>query len=389
MTTPKAKDPLDALQLLVNDVLVQTGKALRASRRDSQGNFPPSQGVLQPKLPDTIRAFHSALDDLENDIIRAKSVLLRDLNQIRAQNHSSDESRSLAQTTQLEPQSKSPMAIEIESSPQAAPKEEAIENDGPGNKPVGAPIPDMGMGLGLDLGISDLAQPTVSIKEENISSQALIGLHAGGPGPVKTESKESNYEAPIAPMDVTLEGTQANIGGGGGGGGDDTVLELTNSDLNFTDMEFTLAPTAPTNDNQNQPGSDGNAAASNTEPSFDLSSFGATDGATGSMSSLENMLPANSTEQPAPTTNAPEGRLADGQPHTEAEKKEPMAEPALADVFTGGGQTDGMDFDFSLGDGMGGDTFDDLMNDRDNTFDTMEHGDFDANFFGLDKIDEA
>ncbi|EFY85613.1 hypothetical protein MAC_08329 [Metarhizium acridum CQMa 102] len=382
MTTPRAKDPLDALQLLVNDVLVQTGKALRASRRDSQGNLPP-QGVLQPKLPDTIRAFHSALDDLENDIIRAKSVLLRDLNQLKAQNHSSDESRSLAQPTQVEPQSKSPMAIEIESSPLAPPKEEPIENDGPGNKPAGAPIPDMGMGLGLDLGMSDLTQPTVSIKEENMSSQAPIGVHAGGPGPVKTESKESNYEAPIAPMDVTLEGTQTNIGGGDG-----TALELTNSDLNFTDMEFTLAPPAPTNDNQNQPGGGGNAAAS-TESSFDPSSFGATDGATGNMSSLENMLPTNSTGQPAPATNAPQGRPADSQPNTGAEKKEPMAQPALADVFTGGGQTDGMDFDFSLGDGMGGDTFDDLMNDRDNTFDTMEHGDFDANFFGLDKIDEA
>lgn len=98
-TPPKAKDPLDALQLLVNDVvsegrasclavarvrpvvlpanlalarslkLVQTGKALRASRRDSQGNLPPSFGSCQHKLPDTIKAFHAALDDLERDIV--------------------------------------------------------------------------------------------------------------------------------------------------------------------------------------------------------------------------------------------------------------------------------------------------------------------------------
>lgn len=60
--------------MLNHSQLVQTGKALRASRRDSQGNLPPSQGVLQPKLPDTIRAFHSALDDLENDIVRMRIV---------------------------------------------------------------------------------------------------------------------------------------------------------------------------------------------------------------------------------------------------------------------------------------------------------------------------
>ncbi|KAG8420402.1 hypothetical protein J3459_011133 [Metarhizium acridum] len=106
------------------------------------------------------------------------------------------------------------MAIEIESSPLAAPKEEPIENDGPGNKPAGAPIPDMGMGLGLDLGMSDLTPAYCLYQGREYVLPAPIGVHAGGPGPVKTESKESNYEAPIAPMDVTLEGTQANIGGG-------------------------------------------------------------------------------------------------------------------------------------------------------------------------------
>ncbi|TWU74788.1 hypothetical protein ED733_006154 [Metarhizium rileyi] len=382
MTTPKAKDPLDALQLLVNDVLVQTGKALRASRRDSQGNLPPFQGALQPKLPDTIRAFHSALDDLEHDIIRAKSVLLRDLNRLKAQNHSSDESRSLPPPQQVESQSKSPMAIEIDSSPQAVLKEEPIDSDLPGSKLGGAPIPDMGMGLGLGLGMADATHPAVPIKDENVSQQASNGVHAGIPGAIKSESKESKPEAPVATMDL-LDGNQANMGGSDG-----AALDLTNSDLNFTDMEFTLAPT---NNSQNQPGHEGNATASNHEPSFDLASFDTTDGATGTLSSLENMLPTNNaTMQSAPaTTNASEARPADSQPNAERQKKASVADQSLADVFTGDGQADGMDFDFSLGDGMGGDTFDDLMNDRDNTFDTMEHGDFDANFFGLDKIDDS
>lgn len=53
--------------------LVQTAKALRASRRDDQGNLVQAQGVLQSKLPDTVNAFHSALDDLDHNIVSATS----------------------------------------------------------------------------------------------------------------------------------------------------------------------------------------------------------------------------------------------------------------------------------------------------------------------------
>lgn len=48
---------------------MQTGKALRASRKDGLGNVAQAHGSLQNKLPDTIRTFHSALDDLEHDIV--------------------------------------------------------------------------------------------------------------------------------------------------------------------------------------------------------------------------------------------------------------------------------------------------------------------------------
>jgi hypothetical protein len=322
----------------------------------------------------------------EDSQIRAKSVLLRDLNLIKAQNNPSDESQSLAQPPAVESQSKYPVAIEIDSSPQAALKEEPADDHGLGSKSGGAPIPDMGMGIGLDMGISDSIQPPVPVKQENVPSQTPATGPDGGSDAVKAESKETASEAPMAGMDITLEGTQADMGGA-----DDAVMDLSNTDLNFTDMEFTLAPV---NDNQSQQGVDGNAAVKSTEPSFDLTSFDTTDNTTGNMavnmSSLDNMLPNQITEQPTSTTNAPEtAAAAESQRNTEVEKKEQMADAALTDVFTGDGQADGMDFDFSLGDGMGGDTFDDLMNDRDNTFDTMEHGEFDANFFGLDKIDDA
>jgi hypothetical protein len=48
---------------------VQTGKALRASRRDSQGNLTYAYGPTQAKLPDTIEQFHMTLNELESEIV--------------------------------------------------------------------------------------------------------------------------------------------------------------------------------------------------------------------------------------------------------------------------------------------------------------------------------
>lgn len=48
---------------------MQTGKALRASRKDARGNLTHVPGTSQSKLPETIRLFHSALDELEVDIV--------------------------------------------------------------------------------------------------------------------------------------------------------------------------------------------------------------------------------------------------------------------------------------------------------------------------------
>ncbi|GAB0135575.1 hypothetical protein EsDP_00003908 [Epichloe bromicola] len=390
MASSKAKDPLDALQLLVNDVLVQTGKALRASRRDSQGNLPPS--YIQAKLPDTINAFHRALGSLERDIINAKSVILRDMNKLKTQNNSVEESQSLPQPQPVEAQSKSPMAIDLDSSPQAIPKEEPTDtNKITAIKPA-APFPDMGMGMG----IPDSAAASITIKEENPPSHLPSATGAEGSSKVKTDGKQPTPAAPVPLMDAKLETNSSGVTGG------DNVLELTNSDLNFTDMEFTLAPG---NDNPTRSGGDGATAANLNGPSFDLGSFGTTNGATATMSldnhhhrhhhhhhnnnNNNNNLPSRTVAQPAASTSGTGPAKTESQPSAEARKKEESSDAAFADIFAGDGQADGMDFDFSIGDGMGGDTFDDLMNDRDNTFDSMEHGDFDATFFGLDKADEA
>ncbi|KAG5939021.1 hypothetical protein E4U53_007904 [Claviceps sorghi] len=377
MASAKAKDPLDALQSLVNDVLIQTGKALRASRRDSHGNLPPTH--MQAKLPDTISAFHSALDSLEHDIIRAKSVILRDINKIKKQKTPTVEDwQSLSQPQPVEAQSKPAMVIDIDSPPQSTtqtmPKEEPRENSFVAAK-TAAPFPDMGMPAP--------AGTSISIKEEHPSSQLQSTTDASSSSKPKAEVKASTLAAPVPMMDVKLESNTPGLPGGRG------VLDLTKSDLNFTDMEFTLAPGSV---NPNQSGGTGAAAANPNGPAFDLGSFGTSNGAavaTSLNNGISSSTGGKAAAKPSGMRPMPAPAPVENRRNAEVQKKEEGTSATFTDVFTGDGQADGMDFDFSIGDGMGGDTFDDLMNDRDNTFDSMEHGDFDANFFGLDKTDAA
>ena len=131
-------------------------------------------------------------------------------------------------------------------------------------------------------------------------------------------------------------------------------------DTNFADMGF-----APP-DEQTQL----------TDNQFDLTTFAPADNVA-DMLSL-NMLPTGdkpdetkkedantTTTTTAPTDTAPAA-----------------ADTDLSAMFGDSGQTDGMDFDFSIG-GTGEETFDDLMNTRDDTFELMDN-DFDDAFFGLD-----
>ncbi|KAG6221775.1 hypothetical protein E4U34_001800 [Claviceps purpurea] len=434
MASAVAKDPLDALQSLINDALVQTGKALRASRRDSHGNLPATH--MQAKIPDTDRAFHLALDSLDNEIIRAKSVILRDMNKLKKKKTAAAEtSPSLPQPEPVEAHSKSAMVIDIDSSPQATteamPKEEPADNSCVVPKPA-APFPDMGMSVPV--------VTSVAIKKNHPPSQALYMTEAPVSNQPTAEVKQVAHAAPVPLMDANLDNSTSGLTGG------HDVVDLTssnlnnsasndpnmhnsnmnnsnmnnsnmnnsnmnnsnmnnsntnNSNLNFTDMQFTLAPS---NTNPNHPGSTGAATAQPNGPSYDFV-FGTTNTATAptpinnAMSSVTTgtaATMANGTgsaqapmPEPEPTSVPVENRR-----NAEAPKKEDGTSTTFSEIFTGDGPADGMDFDFSLGDGnnmssMGGDTFDDMMNVRDNTFDSMEHGDFDTSFFGLDKADGA
>ncbi|TFB01536.1 hypothetical protein CCMA1212_006223 [Trichoderma ghanense] len=354
--SPSISGPLDALQSIINDVLVQTGKALRASRRDSQGNLTYAYGPTQAKLPDTIEQFHMTLNELESEILSAKSTLLRDYNELQEKKRQIL-SRPTFQTA--DGQTKRPPTVEMATPPEPVFKDEPMAEDTE-VKPM-APFPNMSINLaepepmeisaketngqppqqqppppgGMN-GLNGTASPGLVPQPLNADQKPMVEMHSGPPGP----------NVPPAMPEP--------------------------SGMNFTDMEFTLAA-PPGSEVPGQPNT-------SKEPSFDMATFAPADGGD-DLLSLNHLLPTD-------TNNAP-GAAPQPQMKMEEIKADGGAAPMNTDFFgPGSGAADGMDFDFSLG-GSGDDTFDDLMNNRDSTFELMDAGgDFDTAFFGLDKADE-
>lgn len=425
--SPSISGPLDALQSIINDVvsptsnlsplllssfhraifpspshlyslfcpsnflpivkLVQTGKALRASRRDSQGNLTYAYGPTQAKLPDTIEQFHMTLHDLETEIVSdslpsdlhlpslpsssfarncthhcllffsfgqlsAKSVLLRDYNELQ------EKKRQILLRPSFQTgdgQTKRPPTVEMATPPEPVFKDETMAED-TGVKPM-APFPNMSI---------DLAEPEpMEISVKDLNGQQPQQQQPPPPGGMNGLNATASPAIASQPPNVDPKPT-ADMHTGPSGPAMPPAMPET-SGMNFTDMEFTLA--AP-------PGSEAAGQPNTTkEPSFDMATFAPPEGGD-DLLNLNHLLPADANNAsgaaPRPQTKADGG-----------------AAPVNTDFFgPGSGAADGMDFDFSLG-GSGDDTFDDLMNNRDSTFELMDAGgDFDTAFFGLDKADE-
>ncbi|PTB75377.1 hypothetical protein M440DRAFT_1439910 [Trichoderma longibrachiatum ATCC 18648] len=350
--SPSISGPLDALQSIINDVLVQTGKALRASRRDSQGNLTYAYGPTQAKLPDTIEQFHMTLHDLETEILSAKSVLLRDYNELQ------EKKRQILLRPSFQTgdgQTKRPPTVEMATPPEPVFKDETMAED-TGVKPM-APFPNMSI---------DLAEPEpMEISVKDLNGQQPQQQQPPPPGGMNGLNATASPAIASQPPNVDPKPT-ADMHTGPSGPAMPPAMPET-SGMNFTDMEFTLA--AP-------PGSEAAGQPNTTkEPSFDMATFAPPEGGD-DLLNLNHLLPADANNAsgaaPRPQTKADGG-----------------AAPVNTDFFgPGSGAADGMDFDFSLG-GSGDDTFDDLMNNRDSTFELMDAGgDFDTAFFGLDKADE-
>lgn len=164
------------------------------------------------------------------------------------------------------------------------------------------------------------------------------------------------------------------------------AIKAEPSGMNFTNMEFTLAP--PSNEASGQ-------TNTSKEPFFDLTTFAPADGGD-ELLNLNNLLPDqtsagnNNNNNKQPSISAAAHSISIPNANAAPKAEEQKFDANLNTEFFGNesGAADGMDFDFSLG-GSGDDTFDDLMNNRDSNFELMDAGgDFDSAFFGLDKPDE-
>ncbi|CEI68739.1 hypothetical protein FVEN_g7994 [Fusarium venenatum] len=372
MASQTSPDPLDVLQAMVDDVLVHTGKALRASRKDVQGNAQSSQATLKSKLPESIDGFREALHKLEWDIIDAKSVLMRDIKRIQEQKQKQQQSQQILKQQPVvapqpvEPQSKSPMVIDLESSPPPPPQDQPM-TELKANKPV-APFPDMGMGL-PDIGQSDQA-----MKDEASQSMAptTVSEQPKAKGSVSPAPTATAAVAPMAPMPVMEQKSLDNH--------NSDVMDLTadgpHSELNFTNMQFTLAPT--NNDSQDP--------STTQETSFDLATFAPPEG-NDDILGLDDLLPTNNNP-PANMSQLPAGSDANAvkqEPAMNTDNQGPsqgMSNENFGSVFddeifnnlgTGGG---------GLADGTGDATYEDLIRgDDDTNFNYMENSEFDAQYF--------
>ncbi|KAI6911793.1 hypothetical protein KC318_g3865 [Hortaea werneckii] len=95
---------LDTLQNELNSVITQTAR-LYKSARDPNKAAPVAQATkLKRMLPDSIRNFHEALDELEDELQLAKTVMRRDLAVCREQESKGVSSDNVAAAT-MEPQS--------------------------------------------------------------------------------------------------------------------------------------------------------------------------------------------------------------------------------------------------------------------------------------------
>ncbi|KAK0623251.1 hypothetical protein B0T14DRAFT_170110 [Immersiella caudata] len=204
MAIPKVqpKTPFDTLQKIYGDVLVQVGKTVRNASREGKGSSNTQSKIFKAKFDASNEAFNAVLDDLECEILQMKSVVLRDLNQLRGR-------RRPPQQEQQAVAPPAPMQIDMESlesptmlraspaiggssshtavTPFQTPSRPAKQD----NKPV-APFPNMGPSFDLT-GSPEVApapSPRAIPKKEpkNSPRPAMVSGVAGKP-PLKKETK--------------------------------------------------------------------------------------------------------------------------------------------------------------------------------------------------------
>ncbi|KAI0460494.1 hypothetical protein F5B21DRAFT_451990 [Xylaria acuta] len=391
MASAKDDEPLKIINQAYQDVLVQAGKHFRVIAKDGPGALVGSNSGIRAKTSDALTQYHLALNEIEGEIIRAKSVLLRDLENLRA-------ARAPAPVPVPvpipNPQLVAPLAPMMELPSAAAHSRNlnpaAAASTYPSGKEIKtvAPFPDMGMSADVvDLtagekkpsprvqasSVKSVARsapptsvkpspkptpkPTLPAKVTPVPPPQIPRLQASQSSNLSTQPKSQPAPHPPKTAQPTQPAQQVPAvkmsqdnamdsmpGLRSTGVNDGTAAGTGNGELNFTDMEFSLAP--PPGESQGAPPA--------PMPEFDLAAFAPQGG----------------------NNNATTGNTASNNPTQPSNTSSNMDD--LFNLGDANGVSDSM---FDLGGGEVNDsTFDDMMFFGNNDSDMAQ---FDDAYFGL------
>ncbi|KAL8896641.1 MAG: hypothetical protein Q9207_007616 [Kuettlingeria erythrocarpa] len=119
----QSKHPADSLEDTLAVVLKETGKFFRAFQFHDSKQLAIAKASFTQNIPAANNRFHKALDDIEIQIIKAKSVFERDLSSIRAKRAARE--RAAAGLLRV----KSPNGVVKKSTPKSSPKEKTTNVD--------------------------------------------------------------------------------------------------------------------------------------------------------------------------------------------------------------------------------------------------------------------
>ncbi|KAH8801688.1 hypothetical protein F5884DRAFT_862388 [Xylogone sp. PMI_703] len=363
MPPERSKHPLAILQSMINGILIETGKALRASDKESGKTLSHANARLRSTIPSAIDNFHQALDEIEINIVRAKAVLTRDLDELRAKRRAADNlAAGISEDTAI---TENATAMEDVRSADAVindtllPQEPVAEDSNSG-KPQEAEPNTSNTG---DVGKETMEQAMTSSSENMQHTQAK---HSSAVGlGIDTGEKPSAVEQTNDTNDILNELFEMDANNNNNTG---------ESNLNFDGMDFSLPGTdASHHQTQDQ------SQLQNHE--FDLSTFGDT-------AQVNNMSLDSTHNETLDMNNhqVPQGTATGGQ--AENTDKQNLGNN-IFDLGENVNGTDSMNIDFDTN-MVGGDDsmFDDLFFNTDDNNNAGggggNSGEFDDAFFGLD-----
>ncbi|KAI1812850.1 hypothetical protein GGS20DRAFT_555907 [Poronia punctata] len=394
----------EALKILdqsYKDILVQIGKHFKIIAKDGPDALAGTNNAIHTKAADSLAQYHLALSEISSEITRAKSVLLRDLEKLRAARAPPPVQATgptpvptpvpvpvpaIGQhpSAPPAPMMELPSAAAHSHSLNAAPYPPGMET-----KPV-APFPDMGMGMGMSIpgDIADLPssgkkpsprvqhgsvkpsprpapstvikpspkpahRPTPPAKVTPVPPPQIPRQAFQAQNPVNQPKSQTAIQPPRIPQSIqppqqpptARMGQDPAPGGlavppGPGKAGDGTNNGSGNNELTFTEMEF--SPLVP-------PPGESQGAPPAPMPEFDLAGF-ISDGGT------------NKPATPGNAGNIGGPSAANMQNNSNNKTQSQITNSNMDDLFNLGDANGGGDNIFDLGGGEVNDsTFDDMM----------------------------